>query len=216
MILPTQHEYVTGCLEWYREADLQPGNPEDGDWQECHYPAPQCTGGTEVILLLREHHAVQGVLQSEEYQHPCIYGWEKQYLVGDVLELWTKWMYVKGKTGGRNGDREGKKFSGLRCVANGHLDRIRSLRNMDTLRRHAETNLVKMQEYWSKLSPDEFSLKRSRAAGGRPFILTTPDGEEIHYNVLRQAERDHNINNLGLVLKGTYRQIKGYTARYTT
>ena len=63
----TQREYVEGCQQWYKEADLQPGNPEDGTWEQCHYPAPKCLGGTETILLLKEHHAVQGVLQSEEY-----------------------------------------------------------------------------------------------------------------------------------------------------
>ena len=36
----TQHEYVAGCLAWYKEADLQPGNPEDGVWHEAHYPVP--------------------------------------------------------------------------------------------------------------------------------------------------------------------------------
>lgn len=211
----SQHEFVAGCIAWYEESYLQPGNPEDGIWESAHYPVPKCLGGTETILLLKEHHAVQGVLQSEEYQHPCIYGWERQHLSGEVLDYWSKWMQVKGQLWGQKGDRGIKRASGLRCVANGHLDRIRPLRNRDTLRRNAEANLVVMQEYWSNMSPNEVSLKRSRAAGGKPFILTTPEGQEIHYNVIRQAERDHNINNLGLVLKGVYRQIKGYTARYT-
>lgn len=95
----TQREYVEGCLLWYREADLQPGNPQDGEWHECHYPVPKCLGGTKVILLLEEHHAVQGVLQSEENQRPCIYGWEKQHLEGQLLDLWQKWMEVKAKPG---------------------------------------------------------------------------------------------------------------------
>jgi hypothetical protein len=87
----TQREYVEGCQQWYREADLQPGNPEDGVWEECHYPAPRCLGGTETVLLLKEHHAVQGVLQSEEYQHPCIWGWERRYLTGEYLEKFYYW-----------------------------------------------------------------------------------------------------------------------------
>ena len=95
----TQREYVEGCLQWYREADLQPGNPQDGKWQECHYPAPKCLGGTEVILLLKEHHAVQGVLQSEEFEHPCIWGWEKQYLDGEILECFVKWKVALGRYG---------------------------------------------------------------------------------------------------------------------
>ena len=98
-IMITQRDYVEGCLHWYREADLQPGNPEDGEWQECHYPEPKCLGGSHKILLLKEHHAMQGVLQSEEYNHPCIYGWEKEFLRGTLLDTWRKWMRVKAKPG---------------------------------------------------------------------------------------------------------------------
>jgi hypothetical protein len=189
----TQREYVEGCQQWYREADLQPGNPEDGEWHECHYPAPKCLGGTETVLLLKEHHAVQGVLQSEEYQHPCIWGWERSYLSEECLERYIYWMKSKGRYSGLKGDRNGKRLSGLKRAAEGHLDRIRSLRNKDTLRERAAANLVKMSEYWANLPTGEDSRRRSRAAGGRPFILTTPQGEEIRYDVISQAERDHNI-----------------------
>ena len=96
-IMITQREYVEGCLHWYKEADLQPGNPEDGKWQECHYPEPKCLGGSHTILLLKEHHAIQGTLQSEEYNHPCIYGWEKEFLGGTLLDTWKKWMKIKAQ-----------------------------------------------------------------------------------------------------------------------
>lgn len=98
-IMITQHEYVAGCLAWYKEADLQPGNPEDGVWHEAHYPIPKCLGGTEVILLLEEHHAVQGVLQSEEFQHPCIWGWEEKYIPEDYKKLFYHWSYVRQRIG---------------------------------------------------------------------------------------------------------------------
>ena len=88
----SQKEFVEGCYNWYREADLQPGNPEDGQWDEAHYPVPKCKGGTETILLLREHHAVQGVIQSEELQWRCIFNWERKYLSGEYLELFNKWL----------------------------------------------------------------------------------------------------------------------------
>ena len=87
----SQKEFVEGCYNWYREADLQPGNPEDGDWDEAHYPVPKCKDGTETILLLKGHHAIQGVIQCEEYQWVCIFGWEKEYLSGEYLELYYKW-----------------------------------------------------------------------------------------------------------------------------
>jgi len=86
-----QHDFVAGCFQWYLEADLQPGNPEDGEWHKCHYPVPRRLGGDKIILLLKEHHAVQGVLQSEEYQKCCVHGWEKKLLTGHLLDLYLKW-----------------------------------------------------------------------------------------------------------------------------
>lgn len=93
----TQQEWVEGCQRYYAENYYEPGNPEDGEWHECHYPTPACLGGVETVKLLKEHHAVQGVLQSEEFNHPCIASWEKQYLSGELLGLCVKWLSVKGQ-----------------------------------------------------------------------------------------------------------------------
>lgn len=92
----TQHEWVEGCYAYYAENDYEPGNPEDGEWEDAHYPVPKCKGGEVTIKLLKQHHAVQGVLQSEEYQHPCIYGWEANYLEGEMLALCKKWRAEQG------------------------------------------------------------------------------------------------------------------------
>jgi hypothetical protein len=111
----TQSEYVEGCQQWYKEANLQPGNPKDGEWQECHYPVPKCLKGTEIVLMLKEHHAVQGVLQSEEYQHPCIWGWEGKYLQGEYLELFIKWRSELGRLGAsmQSSDSKRKGWEGM-------------------------------------------------------------------------------------------------------
>ena len=90
-----QHAYVSGVLHYYGENYYEPGNPDDGVWHECHYPAPKCLGGKTTLLLLEQHHAIQGILQSEEYNHPCIYGWEEQYLPREYLHLYDKWMSVR-------------------------------------------------------------------------------------------------------------------------
>jgi hypothetical protein len=90
----TQREFVEGCLCYYAENWYEQGNPEDGKWEIAHYPVPKCKGGTETILLLREHHAVQGVLQSEEFNHPCIGYWEQDYLPSEYLPLLSKWRKV--------------------------------------------------------------------------------------------------------------------------
>lgn len=93
--MPTQEQFVRWCEDHYFDNRLEPGNPCHGDWESCHYPVPKCLGGSNTVLLLKEHHAIQGVLQSEECNHPCIWGWEKSYLEAEILSLWRKWMGVK-------------------------------------------------------------------------------------------------------------------------
>jgi hypothetical protein len=102
----TQQEWVEGCYAYYAENGYEPGNPEDGEWEDAHYPVPKCEGGEVTIKLLKQHHAVQGVLQSEEYQRPCIWGWEANYLEGEMLALCKKWKVINGKlTGGLAGKK---------------------------------------------------------------------------------------------------------------
>lgn len=96
-----QHEWVYSCYEYYLENYIEPGNPEDGEWHDCHYPTPACLGGTETVKLLKEHHAVQGVLQSEEFGHPCILGWEKRYLSGHNLSLYEYWRTEHQRKAGK-------------------------------------------------------------------------------------------------------------------
>jgi hypothetical protein len=91
-----QHEWVYGCYQHYLENHIEPGNPEDGVWEKAHWPVPKCKGGSKTILLLKQHHAVHGVLQCEEWQYPCLYGWEADYLEGELLTLCKKWQAAKG------------------------------------------------------------------------------------------------------------------------
>jgi len=95
-----QHTFVAGCLAYYAENYYEPGNPEDGEWHDCHYPVPERLGGTETIKLLVQHHAIQGVLQSDEYQYPCVWGWEDKYLPSDYLPLLHHWRDVASWMGG--------------------------------------------------------------------------------------------------------------------
>ena len=93
----TQKEWVEGCYAYYAENHYEINNPEDGEWHDAHYPVPKCKYGTETIPLLKQHHAIQGVLQSEEYQCPCIWGWEAPYLYGETLVLYRKWKSENGR-----------------------------------------------------------------------------------------------------------------------
>jgi hypothetical protein len=102
----TQQEFVSDCYLNYAAQGLEPGNPEFGEWEKAHYPAPACLGGEEWIWLLKKDHAVQGVLQSEEYQHPSIYGWELKYLDESLSLLHSKWMTVKSQSAAKAGHTE--------------------------------------------------------------------------------------------------------------
>jgi len=74
-----QHEFVRGCHAFYEEEGLVPG---DGPgWEKAHYPAPKGVG-KRTIWLLHEHHHVQGVLQSLEFDSRCFWPTAKYYLVG--------------------------------------------------------------------------------------------------------------------------------------
>jgi len=102
----TQADFVAECYSYYREMDYQPGNPEDGVWNKAHYPVPACKGGEDTILLLREHHAIQGVLQSGEYEHPCVGGWEGRYLPRYYIPAYRYWCGVRGTLGAGKGNNK--------------------------------------------------------------------------------------------------------------
>ena len=101
-----QHDYVKSCLAYYQENGLTPGDPNCGKWEVAHYPVPECEHGEETLLLLHEHHQVQGLLQSEEYGRSCFFcGHAKRFLlkgpfVENWFELWDlyeKWAPDAGK-----------------------------------------------------------------------------------------------------------------------
>ena len=94
----THHTFVDGAIAYYAENYYEPGNPEDGRWHDCHYPLPKCMGGNNTIKLLQHHHAIHGLLQSEYYQRPCIYGWESKLLPNTYLTLYYKWMGIKQRS----------------------------------------------------------------------------------------------------------------------
>lgn len=92
-----QYEFVAGAYEFYHENGISPGDPNDGKWELAHFPIPDCKDGTEVIPLLREHHCIQGLLQSEEFNHPCIWGDELPFLQEKWHPLFHKWRSELGR-----------------------------------------------------------------------------------------------------------------------
>ena len=209
-IMITQREYVEGCLQWYREADLQPGNPEDGEWHECHYPVPKCLGGTGTVLLLKRHHAIQGVLQSEEYDHPCIYGWEKQYCTGQFKKLYRKWKYRQIKLSHAARDQEAFAVIAARNLANitpeqkqkAHTNSHKTCKKLGIAVWDPDTGRKGREARW----------ERDRIA----IILIHPDGQEELWRSAKEAAEHYGLHgqNLNHVLKGRRKRVQGFTARY--
>ena len=98
----SHHTYVEKVLKHYKDNDITPGDPNEGVWHQAHFPLPKHLGN-QTVLLLAEHHAVQGVLQSEEFQTPCIWNWEKNYLNGWLLERFHYWRSVHNSSAGKIG-----------------------------------------------------------------------------------------------------------------
>jgi len=91
-MITCQHEFVAHCQNLYKSLNLEPGNPLHGDWHKAHYPKPKSLGGSDWVWLLPVDHAVQGVLQSVEFEHRCIYSWEKKFLPSEYLPLYRQAM----------------------------------------------------------------------------------------------------------------------------
>jgi hypothetical protein len=123
-----QHEYVRKCYDYYRENGLTPGDPNDGDWQDAHYPAPQGDGDTTILLLV-DHHQVQGLLQSEEYGRCCFWmGDAKRFLThGPFVERWfelwdvyDKWSKVNAERLHKEKDEFGRSIHALKTLVKAH------------------------------------------------------------------------------------------------
>jgi hypothetical protein len=109
-----QHDFVKECLEFYAEGGW---SPEKG-WEEAHYPAPKGKGNA-TIWMLHDHHQIQGLWQSKEYDQCCFFVAEaKRFLtegpfVSGWFELWDIYDEYKGESGRKGGRKGGRKAAEL-------------------------------------------------------------------------------------------------------
>lgn len=103
----TQEDFIESCRSKYVWERIPPGQI----WNDAHYPEPDCKGGTKTVPLWESDHAAHNVIQSEEIGYPCVFGWERKYLVGEyenLLPFFEKWIHELRVIAGRN---RGKKQS---------------------------------------------------------------------------------------------------------
>jgi hypothetical protein len=103
-MITCQHEWIEQCQIKYRWESL----PEGEHWEDAHYPTPECRNGTETVRLWSRDHAVHGVLQSEDCNHPCLHTFrthtDRELISAhypEYLDLYNKWRFKLSSMGGQ-------------------------------------------------------------------------------------------------------------------
>ena len=108
--MKNQKEFVDYCRDLYISQGFLPGDSEFGPWESAHYPEPVCRKGKKTILLLKRHHQIQGVLQSEEFGAKCFFSNHfdvclkeikeefSEEFVSFILDLKSKWSRFAAET----------------------------------------------------------------------------------------------------------------------
>ena len=220
----TQHEFILGCQKYYAENYYEPGNPEDGEWHDAHYPVPECKGGTETVPLLKQHHAIQGVLQSEEEQHPCIHSWEKWYLTGELLKLYYKWKGVSAKTMREGWDkyseeeRRIKKQAAIQKARNNTPPGVLSQRGKErAAKMSAEERSLNVKKGWEGMTEEQVKSRTAPAVDAcKKPVEVTLDGKTLVLGSLAEAAIHCGVHRTTLsnIIHNGSRNRKGITARY--
>jgi len=82
--------FLNKVLKYYKENDIQVGDPNEGTWEKAHTPLPSSLGNS-TQLLLREDHIVHDLYQSWELDEIHFFiGHAKKllYFSGEFVENW--------------------------------------------------------------------------------------------------------------------------------
>jgi len=141
----SQHTFLKRILNYYKENDIQQGDPNEGKWEEAHYPLPKHLGGQIVVLLLHEHHQIQGLLQSEESGSCCFFPSHTLRFLNSqftsnwffLIDLYEKWASDHGRKSCEKGHevqrKEGQGFFSEEVQKKAHKKSIETRRKNGTL-----------------------------------------------------------------------------------
>jgi hypothetical protein len=196
-----QHTWVRGCLAYYKENDLTP--EPGGEWQEAHYPAPKGIG-TEVIWLKKDHHQVQGILQSEEYGRQCFFN-------SDVLAFFHSGSFVPDWFDLHDVYHKWAKINGLSS-----LKRMNDHPN--TIRGKAEGGKTSGPGAAKTMNNHPNTHKNREDIGKRLSKPVLCVGTGVIYPSTIEAERKTGIPHSNIIkcCSGERKSAGGYQWKYTT
>jgi len=186
-MITCQHEWIEHCQIKYRWESL----PEGEHWEDAHYPIPECRNGTETVRLWSRDHAVHGVLQSEDLNHPCLHGFrthtDRQLIsthYPEYLDLYDKWRFNLSSLSGKRGaekthaekDELGRSVQGVK-----NAKRLNDSMTLEQKREHgrmgAETVHKEKDEFGRSLQT--LKIHKEKDEFGRS-ILGVENAERLH------------------------------------
>jgi hypothetical protein len=201
-MITCQHEWVDQCVARYR---CEP--PAGYHFENAHYPVSEKLGGIDTVLLWFPDHVVRGVLQTLEYNYPCMdtrrYEREVEALkvvYPEYLELyWKAYRLCKSFAAKVIAPINGKR-TGEKAKETGQIAIARSYINKDNQRRAGTEN-----------------LKKAHAKTRKPVEVLLPNGILLTFESMSEASSCLGIDGTCIsgVAKNPGKKTKGHQARFS-
>ena len=174
-----QHDWVNQCRKRYR------CNPPEGYWfEKAHYPLSEGLGGTETIPLWYPDHIVQGILQTLEYNYPCIFtrNLNELQILSEVypeyIDLYQKAVFICKSYAGKLG-----------AMAGFASESYRSSPEYKEVRQKSGKKAVEQ-----KLGAfSEKGVSKRMKVRSNPVVVTTTEGT-LHFESLTVAAHYFGVN----------------------
>ena len=191
-LVTCQHEWVKQCQKRYR------CNPPQGYWfEDAHYPLSKALGGTSTTRLWYPDHVVQGVLQTLEFNYPCIFtrNVDEMFVLSEVypeyVDLYKKAAFVC------------RSFAGVKGSAAGFCSE-----EYKSSPEYLETRRSSGRRAWEdKIGAfSEEGVRKRMEVRSTPVKVTTPE-EVLTFPSMSAAARHFGVN------QSTVRRWKKHCAR---
>lgn len=178
-LITCQHEWVKQCKIRYRY------NPPVGYWfEDAHYPLSKAMGGTDTVRLWYPDHIVQGILQTLEYNYPCIFTRNTNEL-SIISEVYPEYVELYCKA-----EFLCKSFAGVRGAAAGFASN-----EYKSSPEYTEVRQKSGREAWEnkKGAFSEEGVRRRMEKRCNPVVVVTTEGT-LNFPSLSAAARYFNVD----------------------